>query len=133
MAQFLSDAWLIEADEALARSPALTRAARAITLRIQQSVTDGPDGLVVYQIRFDEHGVGIDRDPQVEPDVEFRINYHTAAAVAQGLESAQTAFLNGSLEVSGDVTRLVTHHRVIAAGHDALASLRATTTYELDA
>jgi hypothetical protein len=43
--------------------------------------------------------------------------------------SAQRAFVEGRLRVGGDLSLLVTHQRAIAAVDDALAPVRARTTF----
>jgi hypothetical protein len=49
--------------------------------------------------------------------------------VAAGELGAQRAFVEGRLQVGGDLSLLITHQRALAAVHDALAPVRAATSY----
>ncbi len=49
--------------------------------------------------------------------------------MAAGELPAQRAFVEGRLRVGGDLSQLVAHQRTLAAIDDALADVRAATTY----
>jgi len=71
-------------------------------------------------------GVPTDASP---PDLRFTTDYATAAAVAAGDLGAQRAFVEGRLRVGGDLSLLTAHQRAMAAVGDALAAVRAETSY----
>ena len=62
------------------------------------------------------------------PDVEVRLL--SASEIASGALPAQRAFVEGRLRVGGDLSLLIAHQRAFAAVTDALAPIRADTTYE---
>lgn len=149
MARFLSPEWLAELDAALradAEIVALTGDARIV---VEQRVTrspvpvgpsaggdatnDGADSLggdaVVYHVALDHGRVSVDAGPAVEPTVTFTQDEATARSIATGEESAQRAFMSGTLRVGGDLQLLATHQAVLARLGDVFASVRATTDF----
>ncbi len=136
--RYLSPEWMDAAREALA-DDALTAALSGVTLTVEQVVADapgdGPDAAGAtraagWHILIDDGRVTLAIGPAAQPDLRFTTSYETAAQIASGVLSAQRAFVEGRLRVGGDLSLLITHQRAVAAVDDALAAVRARTTYE---
>jgi len=133
---YLSREWMDAARGALAADTGLKAATAEVRLTLEQVVTGvpaevGPDatGTVRWHVRVDQGEVALAAGAGPEPDVRFTTDYATAAAVATGGLSAQRAFLDGRLRVGGDVGMLGRYQRAFAAVDDALAAVRAVTTF----
>ena len=131
--QYLSDEWIQRADAELA---AAWDAAdppggdSATTTTVAYEVTAAPGGKVAYHLHFGPDGAGVGAGPpQGEPTATMALDYDTAVEIARGEESAQAAFMQGRLKLDGDVTVLINRAPELAAVGDALAALRADTTY----
>jgi hypothetical protein len=130
--KYLSPEWMAAAGRALAGDPGPGSALAGLTLTIEQAVTDGPDGDVVWHVAVSDGRVALTPGPApagTPADLRFRTDYATAAAVAAGELSAQRAFVEGRLRVGGDLSLLIAHQRALAAVDDALAPVRAETSY----
>lgn len=108
MSEFLSDEWFaaIEADAASAVVP------DGLALSIEQIVIGEPT--VRWQIRIDAEGVVLDREPSSPADVRITTDRATATRIQSGEASAQRAFLDGSLQIGGDIQALMEHRQAIA-------------------
>lgn len=128
--RYLSPDWFDAARTALAggEPPAPTLA--GVLLTVEQVVEGGPDGTATWHVTIDHGKVALDRGPAARPDLRFATSYDTAAQIAAGTLSAQRAFVEGRLRVGGDLSLLITHQRAIGAVEDAMAPVRAQTTYE---
>lgn len=130
--KYLSAEWLAAAGHALAADPALAGALADVDLTFEQHVTDGPDGAVAWHLTVAGGRVTLTPGPApaaAPATVRFTTDYATAAAVATGELAAQRAFVEGRLRVGGDLSLLIAHQRGLAAVGDALAPVRAETTY----
>jgi hypothetical protein len=127
--RYLSSEWIDATARALAADDSLRTALADLSLTVEQVVTGGPDGTVRWHITVDRGDVTLRRGPAHDPDLSFTTNYDTAARVASGSLGAQRAFVEGRLRVGGDLSLLVTHQRAVASIDDALAEVRARTTY----
>lgn len=130
--KYLSPEWMAAAGRALAADPALAAVLGDLHLTIEQHITDGPDGDVVWHVAVAGGRVALTPGPapaDAPADLRFTTDYATAAAVATGELAAQRAFVEGRLRVGGDLSLLTAHHRTLAAVDDALAPVRAETSY----
>jgi hypothetical protein len=118
------------ARRALVDDGELPAALAGITLTVEQVVDGGPDGDVRWLLDIRDGRVDLVPGPAADADLSFATSYATAAQIAAGTLSAQRAFIEGHLKVGGDLSLLITHQRAVAAVDDALASVRAQTTYE---
>jgi len=137
MLAFLSPAWIDALDAAASTDTALSAATEQLTLVVEQEVLDGPDGDVTFHVAFDQGVVRVGSGPAEAPGeadagpappmVRFSQGYATARAIALGTESAQRAFMSGSLQVGGDLRVLLDHQATLAALDDVFAEVRART------
>jgi hypothetical protein len=128
--RYLSARWIDAARQAIAADASLPAALAGVTLTVEQTVEDGPDGTVSWHIAIVDGAASLVPGPAEKPDLRFTTSYGTAARIASGALAAQLAFVEGRLRVGGDLSLLIAHQRAIAAVDDALAPVRAQTTYE---
>jgi hypothetical protein len=129
VARYLSDEWLAALDEAAQQSSALRTATAGVHLVVQHIVSATPDGDVAFYVVIDDGAVRFRPGVADEPTVTFRQDHATAVAVAKGQLSAQAAFLNGTMAVRGDLTRLATHGHLLTGIDGALDSIHAATEF----
>ncbi len=127
--RYLSARWIEAAGEAVAADVALPATLAGVTLTVEQTVDGGPDGTVTWHLAVADGRATLAAGPAEKPDVRFSTGYDTAAAIAAGTLAAQRAFVEGRLRVGGDLSLLIAHQRAIGALDDALAAVRADTTY----
>jgi hypothetical protein len=130
MLVYLSPAWVAALDHAARADPALADAAREVGLVVEQHVTGGPQGDVIYHLVFDHGAVSVASgaaDDGPSAVVRFTLDHETALAIARGEGSAQRAFMAGSLQVGGDLRALIDHQAVLSALHDVFAAVRDQT------
>lgn len=124
MADFLSDEWLDELEAAAERASVPA----SIRLTVQQVVDDGCVERA-YALRIEDGRVTVVRGRVPDADVSFTQDRATAAAIAQGLESAQAAFLAGRLRIGGQLHRFGEAAMALAEVGDVFAELRASTRF----
>ncbi len=129
MARFSSPEWIAELDRALAADEGLKRAGADVSLVVQQTVTGGPEGDATWHLVVDHGEARVAPGEAERADVTFRQSYQTAAAIARGELSAQTAFMIGELRVGGDVDVLMRHQATFDGVEDVFAAVRAGTEY----
>lgn len=128
MLTFLSDEWIAALNQAVADDEELARLTAEVSLVIEQEVTGGPLGDVVYHVAFDRGRVSVRPGAAAHPTVRFSQDHDTAAAIATGQGSAQRAFMTGRLRVGGDLRVLLAHGEVLSQLDDVFAGVRARTT-----
>lgn len=124
MARYLSDEWFDAVDAALGADGAGSAA-----LVIQQVVEGGPEGAVVWHVDIGAGHLAVARGPHPSPTVTFTQDYATAVGIARGDLSAQEAFMTGRITMGGDAGALIAAAPAMALLGDALATVRADTTY----
>jgi putative sterol carrier protein len=129
VARFTSPEWIAELDRALMADPALRLASTGVSLVVQQTVTDGPEGDASWHVVVDDGTARVVPGDAPSADVTFRQTYETAAAINQGRLSAQTAFMTGRLRVGGDVELLMAHQATFDGVEDAFDAVRAGTEF----
>ncbi len=121
---YLSDAWLAEADAALADLVPIPDA-----LAVGIEVVGGPRGDRSYRLILGSDRVGV--STEAEPaGVRMTVEWGDAVAIAMGRSSAQRAFLDGRLRLGGDIALLLGHQDALAAIDDRLAGLRDSTDFD---
>ncbi|HEX5265334.1 MAG TPA: SCP2 sterol-binding domain-containing protein [Acidimicrobiales bacterium] len=115
-------------DRAAAGSEALRRATAGVRVRIQQVVRDGTDERC-YVVSVDDGLVRVRAGREPDAEVVVTEDAATAAAVARGELSAQTAFMTGRIRVAGDIPALLACYEALGGADDAFAGVRAVTTW----
>jgi len=119
---FLSPSWLEELT-ALAGGSEVGPAATVV----QQMVTGGPDGDVVFTLEIEGGRVRARPGPDARAVVTITESWDTAARLHRGELTAREAFMGGLIRVRGDVRRMVEAATGLAALGPALAALREDT------
>jgi hypothetical protein len=127
--RYLSREWLAAAGGALADSPGLRDAIRAVSLTLQQTVTGGPEGTVRWHVVLDHGDARLVAGPADRSDLRFETSYRVARAIARGELAAPMAFIAGDLRVGGDLTLLTAHQRLLSTVDDVLVDVRKATTF----
>ncbi len=127
--EYLSQEWLAEADAAV---QGLTPVDSPLT--VTMVVNGGPSGRYSYQIVLGPGQVRLrpvedDSAESSTADVSMMLDWDVAIGVAQGRIGAQRAFLDGDIQLGGDVTRLLGHQEALATVDDRLVDLRARTDF----
>ena len=130
MAQFLSEAYLAEASQALADDAAFQSAITNVDLSIQFHVTDGPEGDVTYHLQVGDGAATFAAGAADPEDVKMEQDWATAVAVATGELNAQEAFITGRIRLSGDQQALMMAQPVFGALDGIFATVRDRTRYE---
>lgn len=133
MAQYLSQGWLDEVNEAARNSDALKTATTGVCLTLQQVVTGLPEGEVRYWLRIDDGtvqtGLGTAAGAEDSPDATVTQSYETAVAVLRGELSTEEAFLNGRIRLRGDIGVLLRHQSVLNSLGQAFGEVHSRTEY----
>jgi hypothetical protein len=145
MARFLSREWF---DEVIAASG--PDAAGGSDLVLEQVVLNTPDGDVRYRVAVGDGTARLVAPPHPPPtaapggagngtagpswdarpaDLTFTSDWATAAALAQGVLSAQTAIMEGRLRVRGSLTRISGQAPRFAGLDPVPEEVRRRTTY----
>lgn len=119
---YLSDEWLALASDALADLEA-----PGPTLHVGYRVAGGPAGTSEHHVTLGGP-VAMARG-LASATVVFELDYDLAVAIARGTRSAQRAFLDGDLQVQGDVTALLGRQVQLATVDERVATLRDRTRY----
>ncbi len=121
--RYLSSEWISEADK---RVKGLTPLSTGLVVKYQ--VVDGPDGDRSYNVVFgpDEMAVLAEHP---DPNVVLSLPWDCATSIATGTISAQRAFLDGTINLSGDAVTLIGHQEVFSDVMDVLSDLRDRTEY----
>ena len=115
-------------DRAAAGSEALRRATAGVRVCIQQVVRDGTEERC-YVVTVDDGRVSVRAGREHEADVVVTEDAATAAALARGELSPQTAFMSGRIRVAGDIPALLACYEALGRAEDPFAGVRAATTY----
>ena len=128
MVRFLSPEWIDELDRAAASDENLRRSTAGVHLTIEQRIV-ASEGETVYHVALDDGRVSVRKGPAPAADVTFVQDERTALAVGSGTTTAQEAFMTGRLRLQGDVPLLIRCKDALNTLDDALAGVRARTTY----
>jgi predicted lipid carrier protein YhbT len=128
MVRFLSDAWIDAMDAAIRDDDQVRDTAAGTTLAIAQVVTEAPGGEVGYTVELEDGSARVRRGTE-GAQVTFTQDHATAVAIARGELAAQAAFIDGRLEVRGDLQVLLTHVSLLAELDEAFSRTRARTTF----
>ncbi len=124
--KYLSESWLEAATHALAGAPSPES-----SLRVGYDITDAPDGIGPYTLAIGPDTISFEPG-MTETAATLRLTYELAVQIARGYTSAQRAFLDGTIQLGGDITALLGSASPLAEIDDRLASLRAQTDFPPD-
>ena len=116
---YLSPEWLEQAGAAL-ESADLSQLRGSESIRFGYTITDVPasiatDGTVSYSITLDASVPEAKLEAGTDGgDVRFTMSYAVAHSVASGLQNGSKAFLNGEVQLGGNVGLLISRAQELA-------------------
>ena len=106
--KFLSEEWATTMTEALNSSDDFKKAAAGQQVKLQQVVTDTPDGgETKYYFTLDGGNAQVGLGEIADAEATITQNYGTAVAIVKQELNAQNAFMQGKLKVSGNMMKLM--------------------------
>ena len=133
LVRYLSPEWIDAVQAELTETGVLTDLAGGHTIGVTQVVTDTPDGTVTYHLQIGDGAASFGGGPAEPEDVRFEQDWATATGVATGHLSAQEAFINGRIRLTGDQHKLLESQPVFGALDQVFNTVRARTDYSDDA
>src|ERR687892_2139712 len=110
--------------DALNSSEAFKKAATGQQARIQQVVTDSPDGgEVKYYFTLENGDAEVSLGELADAEATISQNYETAAAIDPTELNAQNAFMQGKLKISGNMMKLMQLQGVINSMPQAVSDV----------
>jgi putative sterol carrier protein len=105
--KFLSEEWASAMTEALNSSDEFKSAASGQSVKLQQVVTDAPDGETKYYFTLDGGNVDVSLGELPDAEATLTQNYETAVAITKQELNPQNAFMQGKLKISGNMMKLM--------------------------
>lgn len=128
--KYLSIDWLGALNDGIQSSDAMRAVAAQHSIAVTQVITDSPEGDVLYHLSVRDGVATIGPGAAVDEDARLEQTYATAVAVATGKANTQELFVNGSIRIHGDVTRLIESEPVFAALDAVFAAVRPLVQYD---
>ncbi len=114
--KFLSDEWAQEMTNALNASDDFQSAASGQSVKLQQVITDTPDGgEQKYFFTLEGGKVQIGLGEITDAEATLTQTYETAVAITKQELNPQNAFMQGKLKISGNMMKLMQLQGVVNA------------------
>ena len=114
--KFLSEEWAQAMTEALNSSDDFKSAAATQQAKLQQVVTEAPEGgEVKYYFTLEDGNAQVSLGEITDADATITQNYETAVAINKQELNAQQAFMQGKLKISGNMMKLMQLQGVFTA------------------
>jgi putative sterol carrier protein len=122
--KFLSQEWADQMTEALNSSEEFQKAAGGQSAKLQQVVTDTPDGgEVKYYFTLEGGKAQVQLGELQDAEATITQNYETAVGVTKQEINAQNAFMQGKLKISGNMMKLMQLQSVVNAMPKAVSHI----------
>lgn len=121
--KFLTEEWASAMTEALNSSDEFKSAASGQSVKLQQVVTDAPDGETKYYFTLDGGTVEVAIGELADAEATLTQNYETAVAIVKQELNAQNAFMQGKLKITGNMMKLMQLQGVFNAMPKATAGV----------
>lgn len=121
--KFLSEEWASAMTEALNSSDEFKQAASGQSVKLQQVVTDAPDGETKYYFTLDGGSANVSLGELDDAEATLTQNYDTAVAITKQELNPQNAFMQGKLKISGNMMKLMQLQGVFNAMPKAAAGV----------
>jgi putative sterol carrier protein len=93
--------------EALNSSEDFKKAATGQQVKLQQVVTDAPDGESKYYFQLDGGSAEVAVGELADAEATLTQSYETAVAITKQELNAQNAFMQGKLKITGNMMKLM--------------------------
>ena len=120
---FLTQQWAQEVTQALNASADFRAAAAGKQVRLQQVVTDGPQGGTKYYFTLEEGAAEVGIGELADADATVTQDYATASAISRGEVGPQQAFMQGRLKITGNMMKLLQLQGVLGTMPNAVKGL----------
>ena len=122
--KFLSAEWAAAVEHAMNSSPEFTKAAAGTNARLQQIVTDTPEGDDArYYFVLENGAAQLGLGELIDPDATITQSYGTAVAINKRELPIVGAFMQGHLKVTGNTMKLLQLGGVVGAMVQAISSV----------
>lgn len=122
--KFLSEEWASAMTEALNSSDEFKSAAGSQSVKLQQVVTDTPDGgETKYYFTLDGGQAQVAIGELGDAEATLTQNYDTAVAITKQELNPQNAFMQGKLKITGNMMKLMQLQGVFNAMPKAAADV----------
>ena len=105
--KFLTEEWASTMTDALNSSEEFQKAASGQSAKLQQVVTDAPDGEAKYYFELSDGKAQVAIGELADAEATITQNYETAVAITKSELNAQNAFMQGKLKISGNMMKLM--------------------------
>ena len=105
--KFLSEEWAQEMTNALNSSEDFKKAAGSQQAKLQQVVTDAPDGEARYYFQLENGNAQVSLGELEGAEATISQSYDTATAINRQELNAQQAFMQGKLKITGNMMKLM--------------------------
>ncbi|MFN8105433.1 MAG: SCP2 sterol-binding domain-containing protein [Acidimicrobiia bacterium] len=113
--KYLSDEWAAAMESAVNADASFQAAAGGVTLSVQQDVSGGPDGDVSYHMGIKDGKAFCAIGPLAGADMTISQTYETAVAIAKGELNLQNAFMQGQIQVAGNIALAMQYQTQLAS------------------
>lgn len=121
--KFLSEEWATQITEALNSSDDFKKAASGHTVKLQQVVTDAPEGETKYYFQVEGEAATVSLGELADAEATLTQNYETAVGIAKQELNPQNAFMQGKLKIAGNMMKLMQLQGVFNALPQAASSV----------
>ncbi len=121
--RFLSQGWAEAVTDALNSSDEFKEAAGGQSARVQQVVTDAPQGETKYFFTVRDGNAQVGLGEIEGADATIAQSYETAVAISKRDLHPQQAFMQGKLRVTGNLMKLLQLQGVLSALGHAVGAL----------
>ena len=122
--KFLSDEWAQEVTNALNASDDFQSAASGQQVKLQQVITDTPEGgEAKYFFTLEDGKVQVGLGEITDAEATLTQSYETAVAITKQELNAQNAFMQGKLKISGNMMKLMQLQGVFTAMPKAVSDV----------
>ena len=122
--KFLSEEWAQEVTNALNSSDEFQSASAGQQVKLQQVVTDTPEGgEQKYFFQLDDGKVQVGVGELADAEATLTQGYDVAVAITKQELNAQNAFMQGKLKISGNMMKLMQLQGVFNAMPKAVADV----------
>src|SRR5687767_12535830 len=99
------------------------KAASGQSAKLQQVVTDAPQGEVKYYFKLEGGQAEVQLGELADAEATITQNYETAVGVTKQEINAQNAFMQGKLKISGNMMKLMQLQSVVNAMPKAVSHI----------
>jgi putative sterol carrier protein len=122
--KYLSEEWAGAVTQALNSSDDFKKAATGQQAKLQQVVTDAPDGgEVKFYFKLEDGNAEVALGELADAEATISQNYETSVAMDKGELNPQNAFMQGKLKIAGNMMKLMQLQGVINAMPKAVSGL----------